>query len=94
MANYTLTKKEQEKANKEREKWEKRAIYWHNSIPNFNYDMRGSLTKDVQTATNFEQLELNKRLFLGINLNNWITIIISALNLILLVINIVLFFLH
>ena len=88
---YEITKDELEKANKERKIWEKKAKYWHNAIPNFNYDMRSSLTKDVQTAFNFEQLELNKELSTGIKWNNRLNIIISIINLILLIVNIILF---
>lgn len=82
-----LEREESNKAEKEMNKWKKKAIFWHNSIPNFDYDIRSSLTKDVQTVTNIEQLELNKRLFLGINIHNWLTIIISVINLILLIVN-------
>jgi hypothetical protein len=84
---YRLTKEEQEKANEERKKWEKKAVYWHNALPNFNYDMRRSLTTDAQTAFDFEQLELNKKLYWDINLNNWITVAVSVINLVLLGIN-------
>ena len=88
---YELSDKEGKKAKVEREKWERKAKYWHNAIPTFNYDMRNSLTQDVQTVFNFEQLELNKDLSTGIKWNNRLNIIIGIINLILLVANIILF---
>ncbi|MBT5022994.1 hypothetical protein HOK51_04690 [Candidatus Woesearchaeota archaeon] len=86
--NPKLSKKELKKASKRKQELEKQANYWHNSIPNFDHTIRNSLTRDVQTVLNFEQLKLNKKLYLGINLNNWINILISIFNLVLLAINI------
>jgi len=89
---YNLTIEQSKKASEEKIVWEERAVYWHNAIPNFDYDIRSSLTKDVQTAFTFEQLALNKELQSGIKWSNKLNIIVSVINLILLVINIALFF--
>ncbi len=86
----SLTEKEIEKAKKERDIWNKKAAYWHNAIPNFNYNVRGSLTEDVKIALTFEQLELNKSLSKGINWNNRVNIIIGMINLVLFIFNIIL----
>ncbi|MCK5177362.1 MAG: hypothetical protein KAQ92_06555 [Candidatus Aenigmarchaeota archaeon] len=77
-----LTKEEQERAGKEREKLKKKAVYWHNSIPTFNQDMRPGLTGDVQTITNIRQFELNEELSRGIKWNNILNIVVSVVNLI------------
>ena len=87
-----ISSNELKKAHKERKGWEKKATYWHNAIPNFNYNIRASLTNDVQAVLNFEQLELNKDLHSGIKWNNRINLTLSSINLILLVINIILIF--
>ncbi len=81
---------ELKRAHKERKEWEKKATYWHNAIPNFDYDMRASLTKDIQTVLNFEQLELNKDLHIGIKWNNRVNLTLSSINLVLLIANIIL----
>jgi len=78
------------KAKEERKKWEEKATYWHNAIPNFDSTLRGSLTKDVQTITGIEQLKLNKSLSNGIKWNNRINIILGIINLVLFTINIIL----
>ena len=88
---YEISNEELKKAKVEREKWERKAKYWHNAIPTFDYNMRNSLTQDVQTVINFEQLELNKDLSRGIKWNNRLNIIIGIVNLILLAVNIILF---
>ncbi len=85
-----LTKEESDKAHEDNAIWKKKAVYWHNAIPIFNYDIRHSLTNDVQLVTNIKQLELNEKLYAGIQWNNWINIIVSAINLFLLIVNIVL----
>lgn len=87
-----LSKEEFEQAKKERDKWETKATYWHNAIPIFNYTKRGSLTEDVQTVCNFEQLELNKELSNGVRWNNRLSIIISSINLLLFGANMILLF--
>lgn len=84
-----LSEEEQESANKEREYWKNKGKYWHNAIPHFDHELRAGLTKDVDTVTNFQSLELNKKLFTGIHWHNWITVSISLLNLVLLVYNII-----
>ena len=76
-----LTQNEINKAKKENEKWKKKAIYWHNAIPNFNWDIRKSFTEDVKTVFTFEQLELNKSLANGIKWNNRVNITIGLINL-------------
>jgi hypothetical protein len=87
-----LSGEEKERAKKENEEWNKKATYWHNAIPNFDARFRQSLTRDVQTKSNIEQLELNKKLHTGIHWHNWISIIVSVLNLILLIINLIILF--
>lgn len=88
----SLSKKEQENANKEREVWEKRAEYWVNALPSFNEGRRYTLASDIQTAFNFEQLELNKELSTGIKWNNRFNIALSIINLVLFAVNIILLF--
>ncbi len=80
----TLNQKELKKAEKERDKWKKKAVFWHNAIPNFDYETRGTLTKDVNLINNVEQLELNKKLYTSVHWNNWINVCVSLLNLALL----------
>ncbi len=84
---YNLSKDEIETAKKENTKLSKLAAYWHNAIPNYDYDMRSSLNKDVQTTVSFRQLELNKDLHRSIKWSNWLNFCVSILNLILLSIN-------
>jgi len=59
---YQLSREELDKAKKENNELSKMAVYWHNAIPIYDYDMRASLNKDVQTTLSFRQLELNKEL--------------------------------
>ena len=87
----SLSKSEMEKAKKENSFWKKKSFYWHNAIPIFDHEIRNSLTRDVQTVCNFQQLELNKRLYQGIQWNNRLNIIISIINLIFFGINLYLF---
>src|SRR3989344_560762 len=76
-----LTTEEIEKAKIEKEKFEKKALYWHTAIPTFDHNLRSSFTKDVNLVFTYEQLELNKSLSSGIKLNNWINIIFGVVNL-------------
>ncbi len=85
-----LTEKEVNKAKEEKKDWEKKAAYWHNAIPNFNYDIRKSFTEDVKTAFTYEQLELNKSLSRGIRWNNRINIVLGIINISLFVFNMML----
>ena len=84
---YKLSEKELEKAQEENKELSKMAVYWHNAIPIYDYDMRVSLNKDVQTTLSFRQLELNKDLHKATKWNNLLNICVSILNLILLLIN-------
>lgn len=84
---YALSKKELGKAKREKKELSKKAVYWHNAIPNYDDEMRSSLNKDVQTTVSFRQLELNKDLHRSIKWNNWINFCVSILNLILFSIN-------
>ncbi|MBI5636021.1 hypothetical protein HY993_03615, partial [Candidatus Micrarchaeota archaeon] len=74
-----LTKQEQEEANKLNEEYKKKAVFWHNSIPNFNHNMRASLTEDLSAIVNVQQLELNKKLSEGVEWNNRIQIALGML---------------
>lgn len=78
------------KAKEEREKWKEKATYWHNTIPIFDHEYRGSLTKDVQTIAGIEQLELNKSLSGSIRWNNIVNITMGVINLVLFTLNIIL----
>ncbi|MBI2103145.1 hypothetical protein HYT55_04855 [Candidatus Woesearchaeota archaeon] len=75
------------KAKGERDRWAKKATYWHNALPIFN-GIRGTLTEDVQTVTGIEQLELNKSLSRSIRWSNYTNIILGIINLTLFAINI------
>ncbi|MFA6065278.1 MAG: hypothetical protein WCW44_03775 [archaeon] len=94
-----LDKKTLDQAKKDRGVWEERATYWHNALPNFNNEYRHSLTEDAQTANNFEQLvlskqqlEINMGLSSSIRWNNKVQICLGVFNLVLLAVNLWLYF--